>query len=106
LRIRNPDSIEGEVERPVSAHVRESTCVQEESTVCLDDLCDIGEAGGVAHRGRVSNEWEETPTACQVVMTTLEMRGCYTLHIGIGELYSGKKQAVFLTHLRLQCVDR
>ena len=54
MQIHNPYSSEGEVERPVSAHVRESVCVQEESTLSVDQLGDIGEAtGGVAHSGRL-----------------------------------------------------
>lgn len=52
--VYNPDSSEGKVERPVSAHVRESVCVQEESTLSIDELCDIVEAAGaVAHSGRL-----------------------------------------------------
>ena len=52
--VHNPNSSEGKVERPVSAHVRESACVQEESTLSIDELCDIVEAAGaVAHSGRL-----------------------------------------------------
>lgn len=33
----------------MSGRVREGACVQEEPTASLDDLCDVVEAGGVAH---------------------------------------------------------